>query len=188
MRSALACCWLFLAGCIVPAPSNESAPQKAVPAAVSTGCQPNKRLNISPARSGVSNAKVRSPFKKRMISIAEPYQPKAETIDVQSSFHNLMRQYASSASVDLAQPHYIRWKFRLAETVDTFAADFITFNDRVHFFARNAPRLTAGTGRTGIRISCHPIAAALARTLGRPLTATSANLVAAFTTPWGRRT
>ncbi len=37
-------------------------------------------------------------------------------------------------------------------------------------------RLTAGTGRIGIRISSHPIATALARTLGRPLTATSANL------------
>ncbi len=38
------------------------------------------------------------------------------------------------------------------------------------------PRLTAGTGKIGIRVSSHPIAAALARTLGRPLTSTSANL------------
>jgi len=38
------------------------------------------------------------------------------------------------------------------------------------------PRLTAGTGKIGIRVSSHPIAAALSRTLGRPLTATSANL------------
>jgi L-threonylcarbamoyladenylate synthase len=36
-------------------------------------------------------------------------------------------------------------------------------------------RLTAGTGKIGIRISSHPIAQALAQVLGRPLTATSAN-------------
>jgi len=37
------------------------------------------------------------------------------------------------------------------------------------------PRLTAGTGKIAIRISSHPIAAALAMALGRPITATSAN-------------
>ncbi len=37
-------------------------------------------------------------------------------------------------------------------------------------------RLTAGTGTIGIRISSHPIASALARTLGGPITATSANI------------
>lgn len=37
-------------------------------------------------------------------------------------------------------------------------------------------RLTAGTGKIGIRVSSHPIAARLARELGSPLTATSANL------------
>jgi L-threonylcarbamoyladenylate synthase len=36
-------------------------------------------------------------------------------------------------------------------------------------------RLTAGTGKIGIRISSHPIAALLVRQLGAPLTATSAN-------------
>ena len=38
------------------------------------------------------------------------------------------------------------------------------------------PRLTAGTGKIGIRISSHTIAHALALALGRPVTATSANL------------
>lgn len=37
------------------------------------------------------------------------------------------------------------------------------------------PRLMAGTGRIGMRVSSHPIAAALAKALGRPITATSAN-------------
>ena len=37
-------------------------------------------------------------------------------------------------------------------------------------------RLTAGTGKIGVRISSHPIAQALAAGLGRPITATSANL------------
>jgi len=36
-------------------------------------------------------------------------------------------------------------------------------------------RLTAGTGKIGIRVSSHPIARLLARKLGSPLTSTSAN-------------
>ena len=39
-----------------------------------------------------------------------------------------------------------------------------------------SPRLTAGTGRIGIRVSSHPIADSLANRLGSPITATSANL------------
>ena len=39
-----------------------------------------------------------------------------------------------------------------------------------------SPRLTGNTGKIGIRISCNPIASRLVRTLGGPLTATSANL------------
>lgn len=38
------------------------------------------------------------------------------------------------------------------------------------------PLITAGTGRIGVRISSHAVAQALARGLGGPLTATSANL------------
>jgi len=38
------------------------------------------------------------------------------------------------------------------------------------------PRLTAGTGKIGIRLSSNPVATALAGALGGPLTATSANL------------
>jgi len=38
-----------------------------------------------------------------------------------------------------------------------------------------SPLLTAGSGKIGIRLSSHPIAAGLARILGRPITATSAN-------------
>jgi L-threonylcarbamoyladenylate synthase len=38
------------------------------------------------------------------------------------------------------------------------------------------PRLTAGTGKIGIRVSSHPIADCLANRLGGPITATSANL------------
>jgi L-threonylcarbamoyladenylate synthase len=39
-----------------------------------------------------------------------------------------------------------------------------------------SPRLTAGTGKIGIRVSSHPIAGSLANRLNRPITATSANL------------
>jgi L-threonylcarbamoyladenylate synthase len=45
-----------------------------------------------------------------------------------------------------------------------------------HASSRINPRLTAGTGKIGIRVSSHPIAAALAQTLSFPITATSANL------------
>lgn len=45
-----------------------------------------------------------------------------------------------------------------------------------HASSRINPRLTAGTGKIGIRVSSHPIAAALAKTLSFPITATSANL------------
>jgi len=38
------------------------------------------------------------------------------------------------------------------------------------------PMLTAGTGKIGIRLSCHPIATALAQSLGLPITGTSANI------------
>lgn len=41
---------------------------------------------------------------------------------------------------------------------------------------RVSPLLTRGTGRIGIRLSSHPVATALARRLGRPVTGTSANL------------
>ncbi len=41
---------------------------------------------------------------------------------------------------------------------------------------RIRPCLTAGIGKIGIRISSHPIAAGLAMLLGKPITATSANL------------
>jgi L-threonylcarbamoyladenylate synthase len=45
------------------------------------------------------------------------------------------------------------------------------------FFASAAvpPLVTADTGKVGIRVSSHPIVSLLARSFGRPLTATSAN-------------
>lgn len=39
-----------------------------------------------------------------------------------------------------------------------------------------SPLLTSGTGKIGIRVSSHPLARLLARGLGGPLTATSANI------------
>jgi L-threonylcarbamoyladenylate synthase len=39
-----------------------------------------------------------------------------------------------------------------------------------------SPKLTAGSGKIGIRLTSHPIAMAISRRLGGPLTATSANL------------
>ena len=39
-----------------------------------------------------------------------------------------------------------------------------------------SPMLTAGTGKIGIRLSCHPIATALAQSIGLPITGTSANI------------
>jgi L-threonylcarbamoyladenylate synthase len=42
--------------------------------------------------------------------------------------------------------------------------------------AKISKRLTTNTGKIGIRVSSHPVAAALVAELGRPLTTTSANL------------
>ena len=39
-----------------------------------------------------------------------------------------------------------------------------------------SPLLTANTGKIGIRYSSHPVATALARTIGRPVTGTSSNI------------
>jgi L-threonylcarbamoyladenylate synthase len=39
-----------------------------------------------------------------------------------------------------------------------------------------SPKLTAGSGKIGIRLTSHPVAMAIAERLGGPLTATSANL------------
>lgn len=39
-----------------------------------------------------------------------------------------------------------------------------------------SPLLTAGTGKIGVRISGHPVAAALTRAVGSPITGTSANI------------
>jgi hypothetical protein len=55
---------------------------------------------------------------------------------------NFMRQY-TNGTVNVDRAHYIRWKCRVPDT--DFAGNFVTFNDRVHFFGRTAPRLTAGT-------------------------------------------
>jgi L-threonylcarbamoyladenylate synthase len=45
-----------------------------------------------------------------------------------------------------------------------------------HASRRIKPRLTGGSGKIGLRISSNPLALALAKALGRPITATSANL------------
>jgi L-threonylcarbamoyladenylate synthase len=39
-----------------------------------------------------------------------------------------------------------------------------------------SPLLTAGTGKIGVRLSSHPVAAALVRSVGIPVTGTSANI------------
>jgi hypothetical protein len=53
-----------------------------------------------------------------------------------------MRQY-TNGTVDINHGHYIRWKCRVPDT--DFAGNFVTFNDRVHFFGRTAARLTGST-------------------------------------------
>lgn len=59
------------------------------------------------------------------------------------TFRNVMRQYESGGGVTVTAPHFIRWKFRLTET--EFDSAFTVFNDRIHFFARNAARLGGST-------------------------------------------
>lgn len=77
------------------------------------------------------------------------------------NYRNLMRQYESGGGVSVGAPHRIRWKFRLTEA--DFDTAFTTFNDRIHFFARNAPRLG---GSTDASISWSLMAAGAAHTSG----------------------
>ena len=63
-------------------------------------------------------------------------------LDTLGGARNFMREYQTGA-VDVTQPHYIRWKFRLIDA--DFASTFTAFNDRVHFFGRSGARLTAST-------------------------------------------
>ncbi|HOY57206.1 MAG TPA: hypothetical protein PK640_03595 [Verrucomicrobiota bacterium] len=65
--------------------------------------------------------------------------------DAGGGVRNVARQYTSFDDVDVTQPHRITWRFRLDEDPTAFESSFTTFNDRVHFFGRNAPRLEAGT-------------------------------------------
>ncbi len=76
-------------------------------------------------------------------------------------YRNLLRQYQSGEGVTVTAPHRIRWKFRLTEA--DFDTAFTVFNDRVHFFARNAPRLG---GSTDASISWSLMAAGAAHTSG----------------------
>jgi len=60
-------------------------------------------------------------------------------------YRNVLRQYESTDDLSITQPHTIRWKFRWVGSEEDFANNFTTFNDRVHFFARSAPRANGGT-------------------------------------------
>lgn len=64
-------------------------------------------------------------------------------LDTSGDYRNFMRQYESVGPIDITQPHFIRWKFRVTDP--EFDINFDAFEDRVHFFARNAPRLGGGT-------------------------------------------
>ena len=68
---------------------------------------------------------------------------------------------------------YVSRMTPLAERlINTFWPDHPGFSCRT----RCLSLLTAGTGKIGIRLSSHPIATALARAIGSPITGTSANL------------
>jgi len=60
-------------------------------------------------------------------------------------YRNVLRTYESGGGINAEQTHRISWKFRLDEPPADFDNHFTTFDDRVHFFARNAPRAEAGT-------------------------------------------
>lgn len=69
-----------------------------------------------------------------------------------TTVRNFFRQYTSGTNLDLNLPHFIRWKFRMPE--NDFAANFVSFNDRAHFFGRSAARSNGGTdGATSWSIS-----------------------------------
>ncbi len=65
--------------------------------------------------------------------------------DAGGGVRNVARQYTTYDDVDVTKPHRIAWRFRLDEEPTAFESSFTAFNDRVHFFGRNATRLEAGT-------------------------------------------
>jgi L-threonylcarbamoyladenylate synthase len=67
---------------------------------------------------------------------------------------------------------------RVAPAADLLMRHFWPGLVTVVFAAREGlpPNLTAGTGKIGIRVPSHPVAAALVRAFGGPLTGTSANI------------
>jgi L-threonylcarbamoyladenylate synthase len=70
----------------------------------------------------------------------------------------------------------------LAEEVPAVAKELMNrfWPGRLTFVFRASPglpaRLTAGTGKIGVRLAGHPVARALAEAVGRPITGTSANI------------
>mgnify|MGYP001827264963 FL=1 len=81
-------------------------------------------------------------------------------IDQRIQLEQLVSHVSTAASrmMDLFWPGGVTLVFKAADTVPH--------------------HLTAGTGKIGIRLPGHPVAAALVEALGRPLTGTSANLSA----------
>jgi hypothetical protein len=63
-------------------------------------------------------------------------------LNTTSATRNFMRQY-QSGSVDITQPHFIRWKFRMLDP--NFDVTYTNADDRVHFFAHPVSRITAST-------------------------------------------
>ncbi len=65
--------------------------------------------------------------------------------EIPNIYRNALRQYETNEEVDIERPHTIRWKFRLSESAEDFENNFISFNDRVHFFSRDETRAGGGT-------------------------------------------
>jgi L-threonylcarbamoyladenylate synthase len=78
------------------------------------------------------------------------------------------------SSVDMLSKHVDSLPPRAYQLIEAFWPGGLTL---VFKAGPNIPRqLTAGTGKIGIRLSSHPVAAALPHTLGMPVTGTSANI------------
>lgn len=113
---------------------------------------------------GWTNTTVGSPAIAPEILTASPIDAGSPYLHFDATggnFRNVMRRYESGGGVNPAASHTIRWKFRLTEA--DFDSAFAVFNDRVHFFARTAPRLG---GSTDVSISWSIMAAGAAHTSG----------------------
>jgi L-threonylcarbamoyladenylate synthase len=77
-------------------------------------------------------------------------------------------------SVDVLEKYVVKVPEVALSLIETFWPGGLTLVFRAN--SRVSPLLTSGTGKIGLRLSSHPVATALTKSLGVPISGTSANI------------